>query len=106
MQIANSGSTLISCAMLLLKDAKQIVFNKVLVHWVENWSSSLVFTFSARASSAFAFTLLSQVMLMNELFGNDSEFTLTSKFQCAPTERRFSQRKMSGGRFLFGPERS
>ena len=76
--------------MLLLKDTKQIVFHKVLAHRVEKWSCSLVFTFSAQTSSDFVLTLLSQAMLINELFGNDSEYILTSKFQSAPTERRFS----------------
>ena len=57
---------------------------------MENWSCSFVFTFSAQTSSDFALTLLSQAMLINELVGNDSEYILTSKFQSAPNERRFS----------------
>ena len=68
-------------AMLLLKDTKQIELY---------WSCSLVFTFSAQTSSVFVFTLQSQAMLMNELFKNNPEFILASKFQSDLVERRFS----------------
>ena len=46
-------------------------------------------------------TLRSQVMLMEDLFVEGSEFILTSRLQSDPIERRFSQyRSMSGWRFL------
>ena len=42
-------------------------------------------------------------MLMNEFFGNDYEFILTSKFKSDSTEQRFSQYRKGGiGRDLEG----
>ena len=56
---------------------------------------------TSKTSYALVLTLRAQSGLIKELLSEEYDFVMTSRLQCDPIERRFSQyRQMSGGRFL------
>jgi hypothetical protein len=69
--------------------------------WIEEWSKSPAFTFTAQTSNALIRTLRATAELSMELLNEGYDYVLTSKFQSDPLERRYGNlRSMSGGRFL------
>ena len=61
------------------------------------------FAFSLSIAKALIRILRCQASLIEDLFDDEYDFILTTRFQSDPLERRFGQyRQMSGGRFLVG----
>lgn len=85
---------------IVLNDGKTKFF-RYFAFWVQAFSQSPTFTFTAQTSSALINTLRSQAMLIDELLEDGYDYVMTGRLQSDPIERRFSQyRQMSGGRFL------
>ena len=82
----------------------RLKFLSELADWIEQYNDGTSnFCLSTQTAGALICTLpvRSQVMLMEDLFVEGSEFILTRGLQSDPIERRSSQyRSMSGGRFL------
>ena len=72
-----------------------------LADWIEEWSKSPMFTFTAQTSKALITTIRATAALITDLLNKGYGYVLTSKFQIDPLERRYGNlRRMSGGRFL------
>ncbi|MEO0684954.1 MAG: hypothetical protein AAFY76_07890, partial [Cyanobacteria bacterium J06649_11] len=85
---------------IVLNDGKTNFFRH-LAFWVQEFSQSPAFTFTAQTPSALINTLRSQAMLIDELLEDGYDYVMTGRLQSDPIECRFSQyRQMSGGRFL------
>ena len=69
----------------------KINFYQKLSDWIESWSISSHFCFTAQTSKAFITTLRAQAMLMQEMLNDGYEYVLTRRFQSDPLENRFSQ---------------
>ena len=73
----------------------------ILADWIEEWSKSPMFTFTAQTSKALVTTLRATAALTTDLISEGYKYVLTSKFQSDPLKRRYGNlRSMSGGRFL------